>query len=208
MGYSVYVVFLAGGIASGKSSVARKLRSLGACCIDLDQLSREATAAGSPALQSIAEAFGSDVLNGNGELRRNVLAQRAFLSQDRTRLLESIVHPRIRELLFAWLKQQDKTAVCVVEIPLLDRTEDLLPTANEVMCVLCPLETRRERAIGRGMTGEDFDARVRMQPTDDYLASKATTLIRNDGDEQELKQEVTQWWLKHCEGGNAGTAIG
>ena len=204
----MYTVFLAGGIASGKSTVARELQSLGARCADLDQLSREATASGSPALKKIAEAFGSDVLNSDGELRRDVLAKRAFASEDRTHLLETIVHPQIRKLLHAWLQQQDKGAMCIVEIPLLDRVEDLLPMANEVLCVVCPLEIRRERAIVRGMAGEDFDARVRMQPTDDYLASKATTLILNDGNEQKLKQMVERWWKERCASKSASSAMG
>ena len=204
----MYTVFLAGGIASGKSTVARELQSLGACCADLDQLSREATASGSPALKKIAEVFGSDVLNSNGELRRDVLAKRAFASEERTRALETIVHPQIRKLLHAWLQQQDKGAMCIVEIPLLDRVEDLLPMANEVLCVVCPLEIRRERAIVRGMAGEDFDARVRMQPTDDYLASKATTLILNDGNEQKLKQIVERWWKERCASKSASSAMG
>ena len=194
----MYVVFLAGGIASGKSSVGKELQNLGARCVDLDQLSREATALGSPALIELADAFGADVLNSNGELRRDVLAQRAFASKERTRMLEAIVHPHIRELLCAWLNQQDEAEVCVVEIPLLDRVEDLLSVADEVLCVVCPLEIRRERAIGRGMTGDDFDARVCLQPTDEYLAGKATTLIHNDSDQEKLKYEVEQWWKKRC----------
>lgn len=198
VGDSVYVVFLAGGIASGKSTVARELQKKGARCIDLDQLSREVTEAGSSVNQQIALVFGEDVLDGEGNLRRSVLAQRAFLSEEHTRALEEIVHPEIRKLLLAWINNQDEDAICVVEIPLLDRVEDLLPLADEVMCVTCPIDIRRTRAVGRGMMEEDFDARARHQPTEAYLASKATTLLSNDGNERELIQKIDRWWEARC----------
>ena len=190
----MYVVFLAGGIASGKSTVARELRDRGACCVDLDALSREATAPGSDALARIAHEFGADVLDDKGNLRRSVLAQRAFCSKERTQELERIVHPHIRALLRAWLEGNREQDICVVEIPLLDRVEDLVPMADEVLCVTCPVEVRRERAIGRGMDGADFDARASKQASDAYLDEHGTSFIRNVGTRAELQHEINQWW--------------
>ncbi len=195
----MYVVFLAGGIASGKSSVARELMARGACLVDLDVLSREATAAGSPTNALLAQEFGADVLDEAGSLRRGVLAQRAFASSEGTQRLEEIVHPAIRYLLAQWFQSQDDSAVCVVEIPLLDRVEDLIPTADEVLCIVCPVATRRVRAVGRGMDARDFDARVRQQPTDDYLVAHATTVFNNEGDESALVEQIDSWWRNRCQ---------
>lgn len=195
-----HVVFLAGGIASGKSTVAKRLRQLGACCVDLDTISREVTGAGSAVVHQLAQAFGSEVMDQRtGELNRSVLARMAFASEEGTRTLESITHPAIREALVAWLNAHESCGVCVVEIPLLDRVEDLIPLANEVLCVVCPLQKRRTRAIGRGMDGSDFDARVAKQPTDEYLVSKATTVLSNEGDEATLVAMVKKWWTTHAE---------
>ncbi|MDO4536786.1 MAG: dephospho-CoA kinase [Coriobacteriales bacterium] len=216
----MYVVFLAGGIASGKSTVARELERLGALRVDLDELSREATRTGSVTNDKIAQEFGADVLDPiTHELRRAELARRAFSSAERTRALESIVHPAIRELLLSRIRPEEGSAareesaaregsavgvgqpsaadhtICVVEIPLLDRVEDLLPLADEIMCVICPRELRRERAIGRGMRGEDFDARVAQQPSDAYLTSRATTVITNDKDANALLAQINDWWV-------------
>ena len=69
---------LAGGIASGKSTVARVFEELGAVRIDLDDLSREALAPGSPILPQIKAAFGDDVINPVGGVKRELLAERAF----------------------------------------------------------------------------------------------------------------------------------
>ena len=204
----MYVVFLAGGIASGKSTVAQELRRRGAGCVDLDALSREATARGSKALVGIAREFGSDVLDEEGNLRRSVLAQRAFCSEERTRELERIVHPHVRALLREWLESNRDQGVCVVEIPLLDRVEDLVPMADEVLCVTCPVEVRRERAIGRGMDGKDFDARASKQASDAYLEEHGTSFIRNVGTRAELQHEINRWWegaLKRA--ANPGTSV-
>lgn len=195
----MYIVFLAGGIASGKSTVARELLSRGARLVDLDVLSREVTEPGSSTNDLLAEAFGADVLNENGELRRAVLAERAFASSESTRLLERIVHPGIRSRLNAWLEEQSDDSLCVVEIPLLDRTEDLIPVANEVLCVVCALSVRRVRAQGRGMNASDFDARVQQQPTDDYLMAHATTVFNNDGSKDELVRQIDEWWQLRAE---------
>lgn len=193
----MYVVFLAGGIASGKSTVAGTLESLGALRIDLDALSREATQAGSATNALIADEFGADVVDAaTGELRRGVLAGRAFADEGRTQALERIVHPAIRALLLARLDAaaSEGTPVVVVEVPLLNKVEDLLPLADEVLCVTCPLGLRRERAVRRGVEADDFDARVRQQPTDDYLLRQAHTHLRNDVDKDALVRAVTAWW--------------
>lgn len=190
----MYTVFLSGGIASGKSTVSQLLAELGAHVIDLDEISREVTADGSPACAALAREFGTDVLDSAGSLRRDVLAARAFATAQTTATLERVVHPFIRERLHALLETCRDDEVVVVEIPLLDRVEDLLPLANEVLCVICPLKTRRVRAIGRGMDAKDFDRRVGQQATDTYLISHATTVINNDGDELDLERAVRAWW--------------
>ena len=189
------VVVLAGGIASGKSTVSRELKARGASCVDLDVLSREVTRVGSAVNERLAQAFGRDILDAQtGELRRGLLAQRAFASDERTRELESITHPAIRELLEQWLLSHADAPVCVVEVPLLDRVEDLLPLADEVLCVVCPVDVRRTRAVARGMSAQDFDARVAQQPSDEYLASVATTVLDNSGNNESLRAQVDAWW--------------
>ena len=198
----MYIVFLAGGIASGKSTVARELERLGAWRIDLDRISRDVLEPESECTLAIADAFGQDVLDPNtGALRRGLLAKRAFASEDAARLLEKIELPYIRQGLEQALSQDACASAeppcAVVEIPLLDRMEDSLAMADEVVCVTCPLVIRRERAIGRGMRGDDFDARAARQPTDDYLRSKSDVEIANDGDEKDLASKVHTWWDAH-----------
>ncbi|MBP3894349.1 MAG: dephospho-CoA kinase [Atopobiaceae bacterium] len=195
----MYTVFLAGGVGSGKSTVAKELELLGVSRIDLDQLSRDVLTAGSPVTKEIAEAFGKDLLDpATGELNRRLLATRAFSTPDHAAQLEAIELPAIKALLLRKLDdlatREDPPLMCVVEIPLLDRMADDLSMADEVLVVCCPMEVRRERAIQRGMEGRDFDARVANQPSDKWLRAHATHVIENDGTHAELRQKVRDWY--------------
>ena len=193
-----YTVFVVGGIASGKSTVARLLEQQGALRIDLDELSREVLAPGSPCLEEVADAFGSDLLDEDGSLDRALLAERAFETPEEARRLEAIEMPYIKALLGDRLTvvscSSSLPSLVAVEVPLLDRVEDMLPLADEVLAVTAPLALRRERAAGRGLSEEDFEARLANQPTDEYLRSKATAVIENDGTMSDLRRRV-DWWL-------------
>ena len=198
----MYTVFLAGGIASGKSSVARELERRGAWRIDLDQVSRAVLEPGSDCLAEIAAEFGDDLVDAQtGALDRALLARRAFADEASAALLEKIEMPYIRRMLVRMLEGEGcvvtKPAVCVVEVPLLDRLEPLCGLADEILCVTCPREGRRVRAVCRGMDGADFDRRVANQPTDDYLRAHADTVIDNAGGPSALMDAADAWWAAH-----------
>jgi dephospho-CoA kinase len=195
-------VFLAGGIGSGKSTVARELERLGCCRIDLDQLSREVLLPGTQTTLEVARAFGMDLLDEEtGALDRRLLAERAFATSEDAARLEQIELPAIARLLEERLSAlsaaADPPEICLVEIPLLDRADAMRHMASETVVVDCPVELRRVRAIGRGMTGEDFDARVANQPTDEWLRAHADTIICNTGTYDELIAQVHDWYESH-----------
>lgn len=197
----MYTVLLAGGIGSGKSSVARELEALGCHRIDLDQLSREVLAAWSPTTRAVADAFGQDLLDpGTGELDRPLLAARAFRSAEQTALLESIELPAIRALLGERVERlaasEAAPAICLIEVPLLDRIDDLRALADEVVVVVCPMGERRRRAVARGMTATDFDARAARQPSDEWLRAHADTVIDNAGTPEQLRAAARAWYAE------------
>lgn len=195
----MHTTFLAGGIASGKSTVARMLHERGAWLCDLDQVSRDVLESGGPVLAQIANEFGDDLIDPEtGELDRAGLAVRAFASPEATERLEAIEMPAIRERMSQILTNTccaaTEPTLTVVEVPLLDRVEDLLPLADDVLVVTAPLELRRARAVGRGMDAEDFDARVARQASDEYLRAHATHVIENTADVEALERAVEAWW--------------
>lgn len=197
----LYVVFLAGSIASGKSSVAALLEEQGATRIDLDVLSREILAVGSPLLVQIQSLFGEDVVDAStGELNRALLASRVFGDPASLERLEALEIPAIVERLCKELDQHaseqaaTRNEVCVVEIPLLDRMEEYLSLADEVLVVVAPYEVKQQRALSRGMTQEDFELRLAQQPSDEYLCALADSVIDNSGSYEDLKQATSSWW--------------
>ena len=205
-----YTAFLAGGTASGKSTVARELEELGARIVDLDEVAREVVAPRSHAVHRIAAAFGDDLVDpATGELNRALLAQRTFGSQAQTARLEAIEMPLIRERLSSLLVAARRSAASVptvVEVQLLDRVEDLLGLVDDVVVVVAPLALRRKRAECRGMSGADFDRRVAHQPSEAYLRAHATRVIDNSGDEAALLAQVHAWWDERVVGSAASYA--
>ncbi|WP_303133054.1 dephospho-CoA kinase [uncultured Olsenella sp.] len=198
----MYVVFLAGGIASGKSTVARLLAARGARVIDLDQLSRDVLAPGEPCLAEVAATFGADLLDPvTGELDRRLLAHRAFATPEGTSRLEAIELPHIKSRLGRLLDEARAEAApptcVVVEVSLLDRVQDLLALTDEVLVVSCPAPTRLERAVTRGMGRADAAARMALQPTDEYLSAHCDVELANDSDEEGLAAKVDAWWAEH-----------
>ena len=95
---TVPVVGLTGGIASGKSTVARAFTQRGIPVIDADQLAREVVAPGSEGLAEIVRAFGDDVVLPDGNLDRKKVAARVFADPALRMKLNAITHPRVAQL--------------------------------------------------------------------------------------------------------------
>ncbi len=92
------IIGLTGGIACGKSSVARMLEQEGFPVIDADQLSREAVLPGTPGLARLVDVFGAEICAADGTLDRKKLATIVFSDPERRRQLEQLLHPEIRRL--------------------------------------------------------------------------------------------------------------
>lgn len=99
------IIGVTGGIASGKSTVARAFARLGIPWVDADDVAREVVEPGEPALAEIAARFGKPVLNDDGSLNRRALREIVFADPAERRWLESVTHPRIRERLVERLEQ-------------------------------------------------------------------------------------------------------
>ena len=195
-------LFLTGGIASGKSTVARELERCGAVRVDLDQISREALAPGSPVLAAVCDAFGADLVDATGAVRRDLLAQRVFGSPAALERLEQLELPWIAERLRERLAELagQGCACAVVEVPLLDRAlaYGMVGPHSETVYVRTPRAVRLERAVGRGMTEEDFALRDARQPSDAFLCAHATTILDNEGGPEGLASWARASWQAAC----------
>lgn len=198
----MYVICLVGSIGAGKSTVAHELERLGATRVDLDQLSRVVLEPFSDCARAIAATFGSDLLDAQGQLNRSLLAERAFATPAATARLEAIELPAIAYALSAKLAELKAagTNVVVVEVPVFRRLAALNFNYDELLCCMAPRATRRARALARGMSAADFDARDALQATSAELEAAHPTIFHNTADKNFLIQQITKWWQTRAAG--------
>ncbi|MFI8632228.1 dephospho-CoA kinase [Microbacterium sp. NPDC077663] len=193
------LIALTGGIASGKSTISRRLAEHGAVVVDADGIVREVQQPGSPVLDDIAATFGDDVLTEAGELDRPRLAARVFGDEDAVRRLNAIVHPAVRvesAARFAAAQAADPDAIVVYDVPLLleARAED---PWELVVVAHAPVELRRERLVSlRGMSPAEADARIASQVDDARRLAIADVVIDTSGTMEETVAQVDALWRR------------
>jgi dephospho-CoA kinase len=155
---------LTGGIGMGKSVADKLLRERGVPVVDTDVLARQVVEPGQPALEEIRQSFGANMIGLDGRLRRDELARRVFGDAVSRKLLEGILHPRIRQLWQEQLKRwrAEGQSRGVVVIPLLFETE-AAPNFDAIVCVACSAVTQRQRLQTRGLNLDQIEQRNRAQ---------------------------------------------
>lgn len=173
---------LTGGIGMGKSTAADLLRRRGIPVVDSDVIAREIVEPGQPALTEIQKRFGADIIDADGRLRREELARRIFSDTCARRDLESILHPCIRAIWQARLKewQSEGHAVGVAIIPLLFET-DAAGSFDTTVCVACTAASQRERLRARGWTDGQIDQRIQAQLPIGKKMSLADRVVWTEG---------------------------
>lgn len=195
----MFKVGLTGGIACGKSTVARMLVNKGALLIDADQLSRELVEPGKPAWVEIVDWLGEDVLRKDGSLDRVRVAGLVFGSDLNLQKLNAIIHPRVKELFKErsnelWEKYPDR--IQIWDIPLLFEAcfQDMV---NFIIVVACSEENQIKRLTDRdGMTSDEAIRRIRSQLELKKKVDAADFVINNDGAAGLLEERVDLLWKK------------
>lgn len=189
-------IALTGNIASGKSTVARLLRSWGVPVIDLDEIVRELQSPGTQVHSAIADHFGDRVLEADGSLNRAAL-RGLVLDSPMARLdLEAIVHPAVRKRAKSMFQelQEEGHQLVVVEIPLLYETGSR-KDYDGVILVDSPMAVRRARMIEeRGIPPEDADRLLQAQMPTESKRKDADWIIDNDGDLSRLTERTRAIW--------------
>jgi len=181
-----FCVALTGGIASGKSTVAEAFRQRGVPIFDADVVARELVQPGQPALAEIAAAFGDDMLTVSGELDRRRMREHVFANIDERRKLERILHPKVREALFA-AAAACADAYCVLVIPLLAESHEDYAWLDRVLVVDVPLETQLARVMRRdGITRDAALSILAVQATREQRLALADDVIDNAGPTEAL----------------------
>lgn len=191
------LVALTGGIASGKSTIARRLAEHGAVVVDADQIVRDVQEPGSPVLADLADAFGADILHADGSLDRAALGTRAFGDAAAVARLNAIVHPAVRiesAERFAAAFAADPEAVVVYDVPLL--VEARVDDPWELIVVAhAPADVRRHRLVElRGLSEADAAARLASQVSDEARLAVADVVIDTAGSLEETHRQVDELW--------------
>jgi dephospho-CoA kinase len=178
---SLQLFGLTGGIGSGKSVVARRLRERGLPVLDADQLAREVVAKGTQGLAEIVTRFGAEMLDESGSLDRKKLAARVFNNEEERTALNRITHPRVGGLLSVRsdeLNRKREPLACY-EVPLLFEV-GLDSVLRPVVVVDAPVDVRVGRTVERdGATSDDVIARVRSQMPLEEKVKRADYVIEN-----------------------------
>lgn len=184
-------IALTGGIATGKSYVAAKIKEAGVPIVDADVLSREVVAPGTPGLAAVRKRFGPDAVRRDGTMDRVRIAQIVFKDK-RARLdLEAIIHPAVQRAIDDFFAQLPKrTPFAVADVPLLFETKRD-GQFQSVVVVACPRELQLMRLMERNkMSKEDAERRLNAQLPIDQKVKKATHVVRTDGTFEETDEQV------------------
>ncbi|MDI5890537.1 dephospho-CoA kinase [Halomonas rhizosphaerae] len=188
------IIGVTGGIASGKSTVARAFAARGIPWVDADEVAREVVAPGEPALAEIAEHFGREVLAPDGALDRRALREIVFADAEARQRLERITHPRIRQRLEAHLERlqgQGAPYVLLVSPLLFESGQDTM--VDRCLVIDVPEATQIARTAARdGVDEAQARAIVAAQMQRAERLARADDVIDNSADEAGLAAQVAE----------------
>jgi dephospho-CoA kinase len=191
-------VALTGGIASGKSTVAKFFAGLGVPIIDTDQVARQVVEPGQPPLERLVERFGPTILTPDGHLDRPKLREIVFSDPKARADLEALTHPAIGSAVQAWSAAAGGPYQILI-IPLLVE-KGLTSQVDRVLVVDCDEELQIRRLQARdGSTVEQARAILNAQTSRTARLKAAHDVIQNDGDLSAVRDQVSLLHARYLE---------
>jgi dephospho-CoA kinase len=199
------IIGLTGVIGSGKSSVARLLRKRGYCVIDIDALAKDSLS-WKETQNDIRQVFGEGVII-DGKVDAEKLSSIVFRQSDALRVLESIIHPKVRAEVEKKMEEfrQQGVAVVVLDHPLLFETEVHL-LVDKIVVVTAEQEKISDRLKQRGIGPDEARRRLSFQIPLSEKEARADYVLDNNGTEEQLEEEIDsllEMIMKWEEKGNA-----
>ena len=186
-------VGLTGGIGAGKSTVADMFSKLGAVVIRSDELARQVIEPNTPGFQKVLSRFGNQILQENGSIDRQKLAQIVFNDKHALKDLEEIIHPLVRGKTDELIDSQTQETIVVNEVPLL-LEKNMNSLFDFLVIVVSNEKNRLNRLLKRGISEEEAKKRILLQVSDEQRKSAADFLISNDGTIDQLQADVAKVW--------------
>lgn len=173
---SALVVGVTGGLASGKSTVARRLGESGCTAVDADQVVAALYRPGEPGALAVRDLFGPEVLDEQGAVDHRAVGAKVFADPEARKALEAAIHPLVRRRFQEIAAALPDGAIAVLEATLLVEA-GYGPNFDLIVTVEAPAEIRLARAVARGLDEEDARAR---------LAAQGDGLRRRQGAHREI----------------------
>jgi dephospho-CoA kinase len=192
----MHIIGLTGGIASGKSTVAKMLSQLGVPIIDADTLAREVVMPGEPAYQAIISRFGDHILNVDGTINRTLLGSIIFADSNLRHELEKITHPAIRQRVLNKLSELEKSGATIVVYmaPLLIES-GATSIVDDIWVVYVDEEMQILRLMERdGINRAQAFERINSQMPIEEKKLSGTVIIDNRGTLSETERQVMSAW--------------
>lgn len=189
------VIFLTGGIGSGKSTVSRILREMGAVVIDSDRLGHQVLDPGTPGWQDALAIFGRDILTPQNTIDRKKLARIVFNDPSALEKLNAITHHRVNAEIDACLEKlrEQNTDVAVIEAALITES-NWIKQVDQIWAVKTSRDVTLKRLKERGMEESQALARMAAQTPPENVVKHGLVIINNDGNMDELRDRVKQLW--------------
>lgn len=189
------LVGLTGGVATGKSTVAKMFKQYGAVVIDADQLARDVVKPGKPAWRAIVTLFGKIVLNPDRSLDRQAIGSIVFRNRTKRRQLEHIIHPRVareQQRLVRRIAKGKPRAVVIYEVPLLFEA-DVDKRVDTIIVVTADRGTQVARLRKRnGLSRTEALRRIRSQMPLAKKIQQADHVLNGTLPRSSLRKQVGQ----------------
>lgn len=183
------ILGITGGTGTGKTSVCQFFKKHGFIVIDSDIVAREVCRRGTDCLGEIADTFGSDILDSEGNLKRRELGRIVFSDEKKLKILNRITHKYIARSIKKTIEENEGKNI-LIDAPLLIES-GLDTVCTKTLCVLADRDTRLERIMHRDcLSTEDAKARIASQPDDDFYISHCDLVIYNNGELDSLETEL------------------
>ncbi|BEP29173.1 dephospho-CoA kinase [Helicovermis profundi] len=186
------IIGLTGGIASGKSTVSKVLKELGAIIVDADKIARDVVKKGEKSLEEIEETFGKEVINKDGTLDRKKLGKIVFSDYRKLRLLNAITHPRIKEKVyeeFEYYRNRNENII-FFDCPLLYESK-YENDVTETWLIYVDKETQIDRLVKRdNIKKEEAIKRINAQKLLVDKIELSDIIVYNSFSIEELKNDV------------------
>jgi len=171
---------LTGGIGSGKTTIANYFLSLGIDVIDADEIVHKISVPGQQSFNAITKYFGENILNADGTINRQILANKVFDNEAARKRLEAILHPEVRAAMKLAV-QKVRSPYCILVIPLLVET-GFTDLVDRVLVVTAEREKRIAWIKHRnGLSDDQIESIMAAQASDEERRKIADDVIENNG---------------------------